>query len=299
MPMNDQLYHPCQICPRRCGVNRHLGRTGYCRAPAQPQTAKFMTHRWEEPCISGANGSDAVFFSHCNLNCVFCQNHQISQHGDGQAISETALARAFLELQSLGTHNLNLVSPSPYLPSVVESLRLARRDGLTIPVVYNTNAYELPESLSLLNGLVDIYLPDLKFFSPETSAKYCGASDYFENAASAILTMFDQVGPTQIGPDGLMRRGLLIRHLVIPGLVDESKRILDWISRSLPPTVYLSLMAQYYPAYRASEFPEINRRLTQAEYDEIIDCFFEAGLKYGFMQELDSATEDFTPKFGR
>jgi putative pyruvate formate lyase activating enzyme len=293
----DHLYQPCHLCPRQCGADRTKGATGFCRAPAVPKVARTMLHHWEEPCISGSRGSGAVFFSHCNLKCVYCQNYPISQQGRGRELAVAALAAIFLDLQKQGAHNLNLVSPTPYLPSIAAALTLAKKDGLSLPVIYNTNGYELPASLKYLEGLVDIYLPDFKYYSNAVSAELSGINDYFEKATTAILTMFHQVGVPQFNPDELITRGLLIRHLVLPNHLEESKRILDWISRNLPPAIYLSLMAQYYPAYQASRHPKINRLLTQAEYDTVVDYSWDLGLKNGFTQEISAADSRYTPEF--
>lgn len=293
----DQLYQSCNLCPRQCGVNRSKGVTGICQAPATPKIAKTMLHQWEEPCISGSRGSGAVFFSHCNLQCVYCQNYLISQKSHGRELTVAALAETFLDLQGQRAHNLNLVSPTSYLPSIVAALTEAQKNGLSLPVVYNTNGYELPAALEYLDGLVDIYLPDLKYYSNAVSAELSGINDYFEKATTAILAMFNQVGVPQFDETGLITKGLIIRHLVLPNHLEESKRILDWISGNLPPTIYISLMAQYYPAYQAAQHPKINRLLTEAEYDEIVDYCWDLGLENGFTQEISAADPRYTPEF--
>jgi putative pyruvate formate lyase activating enzyme len=293
----DHLYQSCPLCPRQCGADRTKGATGICQAPAKPKVARIMLHQWEEPCISGSRGSGTVFFSHCNLQCVYCQNYLISQEGRGREITSVALAEMFINLQNQGAHNLNLVSPTPYLPSIVDALTIAKKDGLSIPVIYNTNGYELPAMLEHLNGLIDIYLPDLKYYSNTVSARLSGINDYFKRATAAILAMFNQVGVPQFDKDDLITRGLIIRHLILPNHLAESKRILDWIRVNLPPTIYLSLMAQYYPAYQAARHPEINRLLTHTEYDEIVDYCWDLGLKNGFIQEISAADPRYTPKF--
>jgi putative pyruvate formate lyase activating enzyme len=294
-----QLYELCNICPRQCGVNRAKGQTGICQAPAMPKVAKTMLHQWEEPCISGNHGSGAVFFSHCNLQCIYCQNYTISQAGHGKELTISELTETFLNLQEQKAHNLNLVSPTPYLPSIVAALTEAKKNGLSIPVIYNTNAYELPASLKYLDGFVDVYLPDLKYYSSAVSAELSGCDDYFKKATKAILAMFEQVGSPQFDPDGIITRGLIIRHLILPNHLEESKRILDWIRGNLPPTIYISLMAQYYPAYQAARHPALNRPLTQAEYDEIVDYCWDLGLENGFIQEISAADPRYTPKFDR
>jgi putative pyruvate formate lyase activating enzyme len=292
-----ELYRHCTICPRQCGVNRLEGRLGTCRAPGRPKVAQVMLHQWEEPCLSGTRGSGAVFFSHCNLGCIYCQNYPISHQGSGNEISEEVLAEKFLALQAQGAHNINLVSPTPYLPSIIVSLNLAKNQGLKIPIVYNTNGYELTLSLSYLAELIDIFLPDLKYFSGSTAMTLSGVDDYFSRAAAAISAMYDLAGSTRFNSDGLMEKGLLIRHLILPGFLGESKRILDWIKQTLPGTVYLSLMSQYFPTFKSSSVPEINRRLEQPEYDEVIEYFLDLGLVNGFSQELTSADSGYVPKF--
>ena len=291
------LLRSCRLCPRACGRNRLAGETGFCGAGALPRVALASLHHWEEPCISGDRGSGTVFFSHCNLRCVFCQNHDISHGGFGKDLTVPELARVFLRLAQRGAHNINLVTPAHYLPQAAWAIRLAREQGLAIPIVYNTNAYELPESLAHLEGLVDVYLPDLKYRSERAAGRYSSARDYFARATRAILEMHRQVGPARFSPDGLMTRGVLVRHLVLPGHADDSKRVLDWIRANLPRDTYVSVMSQYVPVHLAARFPEINRRLTQEEYEEVLDHFEEIGLENGFMQDLSSQDSSFTPKF--
>ncbi|MBE3577579.1 MAG: radical SAM protein [Limnochordales bacterium] len=296
-----QLLASCEICPLRCRVNRLAGRAGGCRVTGKEVwVAKAQLHMWEEPCISGTNGSGTVFFSFCNLRCVFCQNHEISQAGRGRRLTVDELVRLFLRVQEIGAHNLNLVSPTHFLPHVAIALRRARRSGLEIPVVYNTNAYETVAALRFLEGLVDIYLPDLKYASdgPGSPARrYSRAPGYFAAATAAILEMFRQVGPPQFGADGLIRRGLIIRHLVLPGHLEETRAVLRWIANNLPRSVYVSLMAQYIPVHRAPLYPEINRGLTEAEYEEALEYFEALGLENGYRQELGAASESFIPRF--
>lgn len=290
------LYQKCHLCPHQCGINRYLS-DGFCGAPAQPKIAKIMLHFWEEPCISGSQGSGTVFFSHCNLKCCYCQNFLISHLGKGEKVPVDDLVNLFLSLQNQGAHNINLVSPTPYLPSVVDALTHAKERGLSIPVIYNTSAYELPHNIELLQGLVDIYLPDLKYAEQTISKNLSGISDYFEQATSAILKMYHQVGPTTIDENGLIKSGILIRHLILPSQLENSQKVLDWIASNLPKSVFISLMSQYFPSYQAATFPNLNRRLTAEEYEKVIDYFFDIGLENGYMQELDSATEIYVPDF--
>jgi putative pyruvate formate lyase activating enzyme len=287
----------CTLCPHECGVDRLKGRVGRCRAGSNPKVALADLHFWEEPCISGQFGSGAVFFSHCNLSCVFCQNYSISQEGSGVEVSVSRLAEIFLSLQNKGAHNLNLVSPTHFIPPIVEALGLAKEKGLIIPVVYNTNAYDKVEYLKLMEGLVDIYLPDIKYFDEHRSTAYSSAPGYFDSAARAILEMYRQVGSPVYDDREIMKKGLLIRHLVLPGLSEDSKRILDWIKANLPKSIPVSLMAQYTPMYKAVNFKELNRSITCDEYDEIIEYFESIGLEDGYMQEMTSATRKYTPDF--
>ncbi|HBV95916.1 MAG TPA: radical SAM protein [Desulfotomaculum sp.] len=287
----------CSLCPRCCGVNRQEGETGYCSAPALPRVALADLHFGEEPCISGKDGSGTVFFSHCNLRCVFCQNHQISQGGFGRTVDVDHLAQIFIDLQDLGAHNINLVSPTPYVPAVIQAIRSARGQGLSVPVVYNTHGYETVEVLRLLEGLVDIYLPDLKYGSQEPARLYSAAPDYFTAAAAAVKEMYRQVGAPVLDENGLARRGMIIRHLVLPGHVPDSLRVLRWIAANLPKDVYISLMAQYFPTHLAVGIPPLNRRLTAVEYQQVMDGLWELGLEKGFIQELTAASEEYVPDF--
>lgn len=285
------------LCPRKCGADRLHGNKGWCRAPLQPKTARAALHFWEEPCISGTAGSGAVFFSNCNLACAFCQNYKISHEGFGKEISIEDLSDIFIDLQNQGALNINLVSATQYIPQVAEAIILAKSKGLSIPVVYNSNAYETVGALRLLEGLVDIYLPDLKYADDKYAVLYSSAPNYFTNACAAILEMHRQVGSPVFDENGVIKKGLIVRHLILPGLKEDSKRILLWIRENLPDDVHISLMSQYTPVYKANEIKQLNRRLTTMEYNKVIDYFFEIGLKNGFMQERSSADCEFTPDF--
>ncbi|UWG95852.1 radical SAM protein [Dehalobacter sp. DCM] len=287
----------CSACPRHCAVDRSAGKKGVCRAGMNPKVALASVHHWEEPCISGTKGSGTLFFSHCNMRCVFCQNFDISQEDFGEEIPVDELARMMLGQQEHAVHNINLVSPTQYLYQIRDALILARQGGLHIPVVYNSNGYENAADLKALNGLVDIYLPDIKYADNQLGRKYSGVSDYFEKASAAILEMVSQVGSPVFDDDGMMQKGVLIRHLILPGQLENTKQILHWISDNLPKDIYVSLMGQYTPMYNAPEYPELARRLRQREYDTIIDYFFYIGLENGFVQELSSAKDVYTPKF--
>lgn len=284
----------CSMCPRKCSADRGKA-GGFCRMGENPVVAKAYLHMWEEPCISGARGSGTVFFSGCNLKCVYCQNYRISNENFGKELTVEQLASVFLSLQQKGAHNINLVTPVHFVSRIKEAIQAA--EGLKLPVIYNSNGYESREGLYIMNGIVDVYLPDLKYFSPEISMKYSGAADYFEIASTAIPEMYRQVGPPEFDSDGVIRRGLIIRHLILPGLSDESVKILKWIRESLPDDVYISLMSQYTPCYRAYEFPEINRHITRREYEKVLNCFYRLGFEHGYIQERDSASEEYIPDF--
>lgn len=287
----------CGVCPRNCHVNRLKGETGYCHGTALPKIALVSTHQWEEPPISGTKGSGTIFFSNCNLSCVFCQNHTISQEGYGISVTIQRLADIFLEQQDKGVHNINLVSATQYIPQVVTALTLAKKHGLTLPVVYNTNGYESLEGLSLLDGLVDVYLPDIKYFHNSLGETYSNCPQYFETTTNAILEMKRQTGNPIFSKTGMMEKGLLIRHLVLPSHYKDSFRILDWIAENIGTDAYVSLLNQYTPMYHACDFPKINRHLTTYEYEKVTDYFLKIGLKNGYVQKRSSATTAYTPIF--
>lgn len=287
----------CRLCPRRCGINRLAGDKGFCGAGRNARVALASLHHWEEPCLSGDRGSGTVFFSHCNLRCVFCQNHAISQDGAGKEVSIERLAEIFSQQQTRGAHNLNLVSPTPYVPQILAAIDCARERGFSLPVVYNTNSYETRATVRALAGYVDIYLPDLKYFEPRIAVKYSAAPDYFHHAARAVEAMVEQAGPPLFGNDGLMRRGVIIRHLLLPGYVEDSKRVVEYIHRTFGDAVFVSLMSQYTPVYRAARHPEINRTVEPAEYTALVEYACSLGVNHGFVQEGGAARESFIPEF--
>ena len=285
----------CLLCPRKCGADRSIQR-GLCGADELPRVAKIMLHQWEEPFISGTRGSGAVFFSGCNLGCVYCQNHAIRDGGVGEPCNAGALAEAYLSLQRQGAHNINLVTAAPYVPDVVQSLRLAKARGLTIPVVYNSSGYECVEAIRALEGLIDVYLPDWKYVSPLLSKKFSNAADYAVVASAAIMEMHRQVGDLILDEDGIAARGLVIRHLILPGCADDSRRVLDEIVSRLSAAAHVSLMSQYTPHVYTTEFP-LNRRITRREYDRVISYALSLGLYNILIQERDSARSVYTPQF--
>ncbi|MEM1485749.1 radical SAM protein [Oscillospiraceae bacterium PP1C4] len=285
----------CTLCPRKCGADRTC-RSGFCGGGTVIRIARAALHHWEEPCISGWAGSGTVFFSGCPLRCCFCQNYQISAENFGKEISIDRLTEIFLELQSKGAHNINLVNPTHYVPWIIKALDQAKPQ-LNIPIVYNSGGYESLETLCLLEGIVDIYLPDLKYASRERAKRYSGAPDYFEVASGAILEMYRQTGKAVLDESGIMQKGLMIRHLVLPKGREDSKAVLEWIAHNLPLSeVLVSLMSQYTPFYRSAEFPEINRRVSTFEYHDVLTRAQELGIQ-GFMQEKSAAKEEYTPAF--
>lgn len=286
--------HNCKLCPRKCGADRYAGK-GFCGCGAEIKAAKAFLHMWEEPCISGKNGAGTVFFSGCDLKCCYCQNYRISAENFGKEISAERLADIFLELRNKGANNIDLVSPTPYVPQIIKALDLCS-GKLDIPVIYNTGGYELPETLKMLEGYVDVYLPDLKYYDGSLGEKYSSAADYFEIASEAIKEMYRQVGPVRI-EDGLIRKGVIIRHLALPSHRRDSEKILEWIAGTFPERdVLVSLMSQYVPVYKSFEHKEIARRISTFEYNFLLDRAAELGLE-GFMQERSSAVSDYTPDF--
>lgn len=299
----EDIMRDCTLCPRRCHTDRTAGKKGFCGQGAELTAARAALHFWEEPCISGSQGSGAVFFSGCNLQCVFCQNHDIAVGKRGRAISLERLSQIFLELQDKGAANINLVTAGHFIPQISLSLSAARRQGLSIPVVYNSSGYEETASLRLLEGLVDIYLPDLKYRSPELSLEYSHAADYFEKAAAAIAEMFRQVGSPLLDPvSGLMKRGVIVRHLLLPGQTGDSKRILRYLHDTYGNDIYVSIMNQYTPLEHVSTLPEPTRAallqtVTPQEYRRVLDFAERIGIEQGYMQEGGTASESFIPPF--
>ncbi len=285
----------CTLCPRACGIDRTLS-AGACGAYETPRVARVMLHLWEEPCISGTRGSGAIFFSGCNLHCVFCQNHEISRTLCGEETDENRLAAIMTELMEAGAHNINLVTPAPHVPTIIKAVRIARKNGLHIPIVYNTNAYETVETLRTLEGVVDVYLPDLKYATPLIAKKYSGAEDYFSFASEALKEMWRQCGPLVLDADGMAEKGVLIRHLVLPGSVDETRRVLDYLRDNFPEDISISLMCQYVPMHRAT-FPPLNRKLLKREYERALDHCIAKGFTNVYTQSFSAADSAYTPAF--
>ena len=290
------IYKECNLCPRNCNVDRSV-RTGFCKSSDKLKVARAALHYWEEPCISGEDGSGTVFFSGCNLKCCFCQNYNISSDCFGKEISVERLGEIFLELQDKGANNINLVTAVQYIPSIIKALDNVKHK-LNIPVVYNSGGYENVQTLKILKDYVDIYLPDIKYFDRELSKKYSLAEDYFDRAKEAVIKMIDNAGELKFNDKGIMQRGVIVRHMVLPSCYKDSIKILNWINDNLPKDKFLiSLMSQYTPFYKAHEYPEINRRVTTYEYNKVVDEALRLGLDSGYIQEKSSAKEEYTPPF--
>ncbi len=289
----------CTLCPRQCHADRADAQTGFCGQPAEISVARAALHFWEEPCISGSQGSGTVFFFGCSLRCIFCQNHTIAAGRGVHFITPERLGEIFLKLQEDHAANINLVTTGHFLPQVCRALEFAKAEGLSIPIVYNTGSYELPASLRLLEGLVDIWLPDLKYYSSQLSEAFSHASDYFTRATAAIAEMFRQAGPPEFDEaTGMMRRGVIVRHLVLPGQVRDSKKILRYLHDTYGNDIYVSIMNQYTPLENTAQVPGLNRRVTEDEYKRVLDFAEKIGIENGFVQEGGTAEESFIPPFG-
>lgn len=297
MTYTEQLLGDCTLCPRRCHANRLAGERGVCGMTDQIRVARAALHPWEEPCISGTHGSGTVFFSGCPLQCVYCQNREIAAGRLGRPYTTEQLAEAFLDLQAQHAHNINLVTPTHMMPRILDALQLAKQQGLHIPIVYNTGGYENPETLKLLEGWVDIYLTDLKYMSAALSGAYSHAGDYADAAKPALAEMVRQTGAAEFSPDGMMRRGVIVRHLLLPGQTADSKAVVEYLYRTYGDRIWISLMNQYTPLAWVQQDPVLCRRVTQQEYDAVVDYAVELGVENGFTQEGDAASESFIPQF--
>ncbi len=288
----------CTLCPRLCHVNRLAGQTGYCGQTARLTAARAALHFWEEPCLSGQEGSGTVFFSGCSLRCVFCQNQEIALGKSGREITISHLAQIFLRLQEKGANNINLVTPTHFVPQICEALRLAKQKGLTLPIVYNTGGYERVSTLRLLDGLVDVYLPDMKYYSSELSLRYAYAENYFSYACAALKEMYRQTGsPIFHSTTGMMLKGVIVRHLILPGQTRDSKKILRYLHNTYGNEIYVSIMNQYTPLSEFADFPELNRKVSMEEYQRVLRFATEIGIENGYFQEGETASESFIPQF--
>lgn len=293
------LLSNCQLCPRSCGVNRYE-KSGACGGGALARVAKVSLHPWEEPAIAGpetGKGAGTVFFSGCNLRCVFCQNYEISHYEKGREVTSEELGEIFIHQQAQGAATLDLVTPTHYVPQIIQALAYAKKRGFSLPVVYNSSGYESVSTIELLGGLVDVYLPDLKYYASELSRAYSQAQDYFPVAAKAIKAMVQQVGRPVLDAQGIMTRGVLVRHMVLPGARHDSMKLLDWLWQNFGHDIYLSLMSQYTPMYKAGEYKALKRRLTTFEYQSVIDYARELGVTQCFIQQRSSATKAYVPNW--
>ena len=303
MQTQRAFYAPCTLCPRACRVDRTAGQKGRCHVDAQIRVARAALHMWEEPCLSGRSGSGAVFFSGCALGCIFCQNREIASGKAGLVISEARLSEIFLELQEKGANNINLVTAGHYVPQVIRALACAKSQGLRIPIVYNSSGYEKAETLRQLEGLIDIYLPDLKYLTPELAAAYSHAPDYPQYAMEAIAEMVRQQPQAEFMPEDrteaspIMRRGVIVRHLLLPGHVREAKKVVGYLHETYGDQIYISMMNQYTPMSEKFADPNLNRRVTKREYERLLDYAAEIGVENGFYQEGATADESFIPEF--
>ena len=286
----------CTICPHKCGIDRTKN-IGRCKSTDKVKIALYSTHNFEEPCISGEKGSGTIFFSNCNLNCVFCQNYEISQQVRGKEIEIEELAEIMLKQQEKGVENINFVTPTSYSIQIKEAIIIAKENGLKIPIVYNTNGYENVETLRELEGLIDIYLPDLKYYYNSLGKKFSKVDNYFEIATNAIKEMYRQVGRPILNEKGVMQKGLMVRHLILPNNIENSKRCLKWLKENFNDKIYISLMAQYFPTYKAKEISEINRKLTPKEYEGIENYLYDLDIENGYIQELGEHEEEYVPKW--
>lgn len=292
----DRMKH-CTLCPRKCGVNRVSGQTGYCKMTDKIMASRAALHMWEEPCISGKEGSGTVFFSGCSLGCIYCQNREIALGNMAKEITKERLAEIFLELQGQGANNINLVTPTHFVPQIKEAILDAKRQGLSLPILYNTGGYEKVETLKSLEGIIDIYLPDMKYVSPKLSQGYSNVKDYFRCAKEAIKEMVRQCPKPEFDQRGIMKQGVIVRHLVLPGAVEDSKRVIRYLYKNFGDRIYISIMNQYTPVKTFLERKELNRPVTEEEYKEVVEYASLLGVEQGYIQEGETAKESFIPAF--
>ncbi len=288
----DGALKRCSICPRRCGVDREGGKRGYCRAPLEPVIYSYIQHHGEEPALSGSKGSGTIFFAYCNMKCVYCQNYQFSQLDNGEKITIERLASIMLDLQRSGCHNINLVSPTHYVPQILAALEIAVREGLNIPIVYNTSGYDSLETIKMLDGIIEIYLPDMRYSDNGMAIRYSDAPGYVEHNRLCIEEMQSQVGDLTLDNDGIARNGLIIRLLVLPNKVSGTKESLKFIRDLISKNAALSIMSQYYPTFKAHNFKEISRRVEKTEYNNVVDEAFSLGLNNGWIQEYEEKADE-------
>ena len=293
--MKDVL-KKCNLCSRNCLIDR-TKTIGVCGVDDKIYVARASLHMWEEPCISGTKGSGTIFFSGCNLKCIFCQNYEISKKIVGQKITIEDFSTICLNLEKQGAHNINLVTPTPYIPFIIDGIKLAKEKGLSIPIVYNTSSYETVEAIKMLDGIVDIYLPDLKYYDDEYAIKYSHAPNYFINATKAIKEMYKQVGTPIFDNNGIMKKGIIVRHMMMPNLKKDTKKILDYLHTTYHDNIYISIMNQYTPVKEFKNYKELNNKISNQDYDEIINYAIDLGIEKAFIQEGNTASESFIPSF--
>ena len=297
------LYRKCRLCPRKCSVDRTAGKVGVCGMTSDLYAARAALHMWEEPCISGTSGSGTVFFTGCSLRCIFCQNHSISSEKEGFPVSSKRLSDIFLRLESEGANNINLVTAAHYIPHVIPALERAKAHGLKIPIVYNSSGYESVETLELLDGLIDVYLPDMKYVSSELSERYSGAPDYFECASGAIHEMFRQTGEpvfagkNDVCEEGIMKKGVIVRHLILPTCTDDSREVIAYLHSHFGDKIYISIMNQYTPVAGLMLPSELTHGITESEYDKVVGFADRIGVVNGYVQEGGTVAESFIPAF--
>ena len=293
--MKDVL-NECKLCPRNCSVNRNCGEVGYCRASNEITIAKYYLHQWEEPCITGKNGSGAIFFTYCNLRCLFCQNYKISTLDYGKKISVNRFSEICLELQDMGATNINLVTPTHFVPLIIDGIKLAKSRGLNIPIVYNSSGYENVNTIKMLDGIIDVYLPDFKYYSDEYAIKYSKCKNYFKYASESLREMVRQKGNCIFDNNGNMVSGVIVRHLLLPKMEEDSKKILKYLYDNYGDKIYISIMNQYTPV-RKCEYGELNNKISDDVYDDIIDYAWNIGIRNAFIQEDGTQSESFIPDF--
>lgn len=292
-----ELSDKCELCPRKCGVNRNLDKKGFCGGGKNVKIARAALHFWEEPCISGESGSGTVFFSGCTMRCIFCQNREISRGESGKLVSVDRLAEIFIELQQKGANNINLVTPMHFAPQITLALSIARENGLLLPIVWNTGGWELPETVESVKDFSDIWLTDFKYFDNSLAEKFSNAKNYFENASASLKKMVSQTGENVFDDNGIMKRGIIVRHLVLPGHTDDSKNVLRWLWENFGDKIWISIMNQYTPLCSDEQYPELMRTVTDDEYNAVIEYAVELGIENAFVQEGGTVGESFIPPF--
>lgn len=292
------IYKKCNLCRRNCNINRYE-KKGMCGATNKLKVARAALHYWEEPCISGKEGSGTIFFSHCNLKCIFCQNKKISTNGYGKEITIERFSNVCIELQEQGANNINLVTPTHYIPSIIKGIKKAKRNGLNIPIVYNTSTYETGQTIDSLKGIVDIYLPDLKYCDDKLAQKYSNIKNYFKTAINNIDIMFKQVGKPVFDENNIMKKGVIVRILLLPGHLEDAKKIIKYLYETYKNNIYISIMNQYTPLYDIKNYPNLNRKVKTEEYEELIDYACCLGIENAFIQEGDTQEESFIPNFDK